>query len=85
MCLERGFAPKTGQVAYLRDEFFTFVLLGMGILIYPENVVRAKRAGLKAVPIRDVGKVVDVSAVWRKEIRNPALQGFLDLVPDRTV
>ena len=81
--LERGFVPKTGQVAYLRDEFFTFVLLGMGILIYPENVVHAKRAGLSAVPIRDVDKVVDISAVWHRETRNPALAGFLDLLPDR--
>ena len=83
LCLERGFVPKTGQVAYLRDEFFTFVLLGMGILIYPENVVHAKRAGLSAIPIRDVGKVVDISAVWHRETGNPALAGFLDLLPDR--
>ena len=83
LCLERGFVPKTGQVAYLRDEFFTFVLLGMGILIYPENVVHAKRAGLSAIPIRDVGKVVDISAVWHRETGNPALAGFLDLLPDQ--
>lgn len=83
LCLERGFVPKTGQVAYLRDEFFTFVLLGMGILIYPENVVHAKRAGLSAIPIRDVGKVVDISAVWHRETHNPALAGFLDLLPDQ--
>ena len=83
LSLERGFVPRTGQVAYLRDEFFTFVLLGMGILIYPENVVYAKRAGLSAIPIRDVGKVVNISAVWHRETRNPALAGFLDLLPDR--
>jgi DNA-binding transcriptional LysR family regulator len=81
LCIERGFVPKTGQVAYLRDEFFTFVLLGMGVLIYPENVVHARRAGLSAVRIRDVGKVVDISAVWLKEARNPALHRFLDLLP----
>ncbi|MEP3475461.1 MAG: LysR family transcriptional regulator [Hyphomicrobiales bacterium] len=84
-CLERGFSPKTGQVAYLRDEFFTFVLLGMGILIYPENVVRAKRTGLVALPIRDVGKVVNISAVWHKDSKNPALQSFLDLLPDSAI
>ncbi len=84
LCLEKGFVPKTGQAAYLRDEFFTFVLLGIGVLIYPENVMNAKRAGLAAVPIRDVGKVVDISAAWHREIRNPALERFLDLLPDRT-
>ncbi len=81
LCLERGFTPETGQVAYLRDEFFTFVLLGMGVLIYPESVLSAKRSGLKAIPIRDVGKVVHISAVWRKNSHNPAIGGFLDLLP----
>jgi len=57
------------------------VLLGMGVMNYPENVVRARQAGLSAVRIRDVRKVVDISAAWLKEARNPVLYRLLELLP----
>jgi DNA-binding transcriptional LysR family regulator len=52
----------------------------MGILICPENVIHAKRAGLSAIPIRDVDKVVDISQAWHQKTRNPAVEKFLTLL-----
>lgn len=77
LCIRRGFRPRIRQSAHLREELLSFVMAGLGILIYPSCIINTSRFGLKAIPIRDVGKVITTSAIWLKHSSNPVLPSLL--------
>ncbi|MEP3475454.1 MAG: LysR family transcriptional regulator [Hyphomicrobiales bacterium] len=76
-CIEKGFTLKIQQRAYLRDEMLTMVMGGLGVLIYPECILKATRFGLKAISITDVPKIITTSVIWRKDSPNPILPAFI--------
>ena len=80
LCIKRGFLPQTNQSAHLREELMSFVMAGLGVLIYPNCIVNTSRFGLKIVPIRDVGKVITTSAIWHKHSSNPVLPSLLSQI-----
>lgn len=82
LCIKRGFLPRTRQTAHLREELLSFVMAGLGILIYPECILNTTRFGLAVVPLRDVGHVVSTSAIWRENSTNPVLPSLLQKIDD---
>lgn len=84
MCLSHGFTPRIRQSALLRDELLSFVMAGLGVLVYPECIRKAPRFGLHMVPIEDVGPIVSTVAIWLAASTNPILPSLLELIPDRS-
>ncbi len=77
LCVQQGFVPRVSQTSRTRDGILGFVLAGAGITIYPECILNAPRQGLRFVPIKDVGRPVIISVIWRRNSQNPVLSSFL--------
>ena len=82
ICRAAGFEPKVVIESAYWDTLCSFVAVGMGITIVPEQSLSiAARAQVSVVPLADGGHGRQIGLLWRRDGYQPATaRAFIDLV-----
>jgi len=82
ICRAAGFEPKVVIESAYWDTICSFVAVGMGITIVPEQTLSvATRAQVSVVPLSDGGHGRQIGLLWRRDGYQPATaRAFIDLV-----
>ena len=78
---DRGFIPKVSHRSVHAQTIFRLVDSGLGIAIVPTTLQYGFTLKVKFIELADIRQKAVLSAVWKTDNRNPALQNCLQLLP----
>lgn len=78
---DRGFSPKVSHRSVHAQTIFTLVANGLGIAIVPSSLQYGFTLKVKFIELATIRQRAVLSAVWKADNRNPALQNCLGLLP----
>ncbi|NJB71066.1 DNA-binding transcriptional LysR family regulator [Saonia flava] len=80
ICEDAGFTPKISHKSVHAHTIFKLVENNLGIAIVPTSLQSGFLMRVKFIELKNIPQRAILSAVWKKDNRNPALQNCLDLL-----
>lgn len=80
ICSNAGFVPKVSHRSVHAQTIFKLVENNLGIAIVPTALQYGFQMRVKFIELRDIEQKALLSAIWKKEHRNPVLQNCIDLL-----
>ncbi|RNC91945.1 MAG: LysR family transcriptional regulator [Allomuricauda sp.] len=80
ICEDSGFAPKVTHKSVHAQTIFRLVESGLGIAIVPTSLQHGFQMRVKFITLKKIKQRAVLSAVWKKDNRNPVLQHCLKLL-----
>jgi len=82
ICEDKGFAPKVSHRSVHAQTIFKLVESGLGVSIVPTSLQYGFDLNVKFLEIPKIKQKAILSAIWKENNRNPALQKIGDLIGD---
>jgi len=80
ICQDAGFLPKVSHKSVHAHTIFRLVESGLGIAIVPTALQHGFNMQVKFIELKKIEQRAVLSAIWKKENRNPVLQHCLRLL-----
>lgn len=80
ICQDAGFVPKVSHKSVHAHTIFKLVENGLGIAIVPTALQHGFSMAVEFIELVDIPQRAVLSAIWKKDNRNPVLQHFLKLL-----
>lgn len=80
ICRQSGFSPKIRHKSVHALTIFKLVENGLGIAIVPTSLKEGYELNVRFMEIPTISQTTELSAIWKEQNRNPALQKVLPLL-----
>ncbi len=77
ICEDAGFSPIISHKSVHANTIFRLVESGLGIAIVPHSLSFGFDLGIKFIPLKNIRQEAVLSAVWKRDSRNPSLRNVL--------
>ncbi len=77
ICENNGFTPRVTHKSVHAQTIFKLVESGLGVAIVPTSLQYGFDLGVKFLPIPKISQKAELSVIWKKDNRNPALSKIL--------
>ena len=85
ICEDSGFAPKVNHKSVHAQTIFKLVEGGLGIAIIPTSLQHGFQMRVKFIELKKIKQRAVLSAVWKKDNRNPVLRHCLKLLLNKSL
>lgn len=80
ICRQSGFSPNIRHKSVHALTIFKLVENGLGIAIVPTSLKEGYELNVRFMEIPTISQTTELSAIWKEQNRNPALQKVLSLL-----
>ncbi|MCK8520618.1 LysR family transcriptional regulator [Aquimarina sp. D1M17] len=80
ICEDKGFTPKVSHKSVHAQTIFKLVESGLGVAIVPTSLQYGFDLGVKFLEIPRIPQRAELSVIYKKDNRNPALQQIIELI-----
>lgn len=81
LCHAAGFSPRVVQEAEQMQTIVSLVAAEVGVALVPASIARSLRDGVRYLELEGTDVRATLSACWRLDNENPAVDAFLELLP----
>ncbi len=81
-CARCGFVPNIVRETATLESLFLCIEMGMGVAILDRNTRLERNSALRIIEIPD-SETAGLTAVWRKDNRNPVVSALVELLKDK--
>jgi DNA-binding transcriptional LysR family regulator len=82
LCQSAGFSPRVVQEAEQMQTIVSLVAAEVGVALVPASIARSLREGVTYLELDDTDVRALLAACWRLDTENPAVETFLELLPN---
>ncbi|RZS90679.1 LysR family transcriptional regulator [Aquimarina brevivitae] len=80
ICEDKGFTPRVTHKSVHAQTIFKLVESGLGVAIVPTSLQHGFNLGVKFLEVPNIPQRAILSAIWKKDNRNPALEHILRFI-----
>ena len=80
ICEEAGFSPNIAHESVHGHTVLRMVEHGLGITLLPLSFLQFSNDKIKFIPLTQIAQKSEITMLWKKENRNPALQRLVEVV-----
>lgn len=80
---DQGFSPRVVHRSVHPSTVFRLVENGLGVAIVPNSLQYGFSLDIRFIPLDQISQRTVLSAIWKKENRNPVLPKFLGLLKEK--
>ncbi|MFY0600886.1 MAG: LysR family transcriptional regulator [Cyclobacteriaceae bacterium] len=80
ICEDQGFTPQVSHKSVHAFTIFKLVESGLGIAIVPTSLVVGYQLGIKAIELSMIPQRTILSAIWKSDNRNRAVQNAIEVL-----